>query len=115
MFGTFFLCCIVGLTASRENVSPSGLANYGIGMGLMILVYLFGGVSGAHLNPAVTLGCVVARKIDIVLACGYIVSQFIGSVFAAIVWYNLYDAHMQLGVSMEKNMNHKVGSMIMCG
>jgi len=53
-FGTMFLCFTVGTAASAKN--SSALAPLSIGSALMVMVYMGGAVSGAHYNPAVTLG-----------------------------------------------------------
>ncbi|PIY88290.1 MAG: aquaporin, partial [Nitrosopumilales archaeon CG_4_10_14_0_8_um_filter_34_8] len=50
-----------------------------IGLG----VYAFGHISGAHINPAVTISMLVTRRIGIVDGIGYIISQLIGAVSAA--------------------------------
>ena len=46
-FGTFFLVTFVKLTANHESYA----AQYGIGFGLLVLVYQFGYISGAQFNP----------------------------------------------------------------
>ena len=48
-------------------------------------ILIVGGVSGAHLNPAVTIGALVTRKISAVNAFFYIVAQVLGSVVAWLV------------------------------
>ena len=46
-------------------------------------IMIVGGISGAHLNPAITIGAWVARRINTVFALGYIAAQMIG---AALAW-----------------------------
>jgi len=46
-------------------------------------IMIVGGISGAHLNPAITIGAWVARRINTVFALGYIAAQMIG---AAVAW-----------------------------
>lgn len=43
------------------------------------IVLLVGGLSGAHLNPAITIGALATRKITATRALGYIVAQFLGA------------------------------------
>jgi aquaporin Z len=46
-------------------------------------IYTFGGISGAHFNPAVTVGALVGQKIDVVQGSLYIVLQLIAGIAAA--------------------------------
>jgi aquaporin Z len=46
------------------------------------IVLLVGALSGAHLNPAITVGALVTRKINGLRALGYIVAQFLGAIAA---------------------------------
>lgn len=55
------------------------------GIALSIIVAQFGGVSGAHVNPAITLGLLSVRKIAWKDAIGYIIAQFAGAALAMIL------------------------------
>lgn len=55
------------------------------GFVLLAMAYTFGPISGAHVNPAVTLGFVVSRRMPITEAIGYWVAQFIGGIVGAVV------------------------------
>lgn len=57
----------------------------GIGIGLMALVYMGGSVSGAHYNPAVTLGLWTLKKIGTGDAVNYVLAQLLGGFVAALV------------------------------
>ena len=81
MIGTLFLVFTIG-TAVR---SGSPLAPPAIGAILMAMVYAGGHISGAHYNPAVTLGALVRRRIDVREAVGYWISQLIGALLASAV------------------------------
>jgi aquaporin Z len=87
-FGTFFLC-FAGIAAILASAPPidSGAGLVGIalahGIALSVAVNAFGGISGAHLNPAVTLGFLSVGMISFVRAIGYIISQVFGAVVAA--------------------------------
>ena len=79
--GTFFLvftigCCVIG--------TPAGvIAPLAIGFVLMAMVYAGGHVSGAHYNPAVTVGVTLRGRCSASQAVGYIVAQILGAVVAA--------------------------------
>jgi len=51
-------------------------------IGLVGIFMLVGGLSGAHLNPAVTIGAWVSRRINRVRAISYLVAQFLGAMLA---------------------------------
>ncbi|MEE9212852.1 MAG: aquaporin [Phycisphaeraceae bacterium] len=83
--GTFALC-FVGIAAIKHlgNV-PGGLVGIALAHGLTIAVMVSatGAISGGHLNPAVTIGLLLARKIDVGNAVGYLISQCLAGVAAA--------------------------------
>jgi aquaporin Z len=57
------------------------------GLVLLALVYAIGPISGAHVNPAVTIGFVVSRRMALSEAVGYWVAQFVGAIGgAAALW-----------------------------
>ena len=60
------------------------LAPVAIGFMLAVLVFTFGYISGAHFNPAVTLGVMLANVIRVELAIMYVVAQCAGCMLAAI-------------------------------
>jgi aquaporin Z len=60
------------------------------GLVLMAIAYAIGGISGAHVNPAVTLGMLVAGRIDVRDAVGYWIAQFTGGILGALaLWLTL--------------------------
>jgi aquaporin Z len=53
------------------------------GLSLLAMVYTIGPISGCHVNPAVTLGVFLAKKINAQDAAAYVVAQIIGATIAA--------------------------------
>ena len=88
LIGTFFLC-FAGIAAILSTQDPiaSGAGIVGIalahGLALSVAVSAFGGVSGAHFNPAVTVGFLVAGRIKPDRAIQYILAQLAGAALAA--------------------------------
>jgi aquaporin Z len=66
----------------------------------MEMIYTFGEVSGAHLNPAVTLGFAVAGRFEWKNVPGYVLAQIIGAVAASGVLHWLFPAHEKLGATL---------------
>lgn len=95
--GTFFLC-FAGIAAILSNTPAVG-AGVGIvgialahGLALSIAVSCFGGVSGAHVNPAVTIGMLATKRISVSNAAVYIVSQLLGATVAALICRAMFPA-----------------------
>lgn len=88
--GTFFLC-FAGIAAILSTAAPvsSGAGLVGValahGLALSVAVNAFGGISGAHFNPAVTVGMLSVGKINPGPAIAYIVAQVAGSFAAAAI------------------------------
>jgi aquaporin Z len=81
--GTFFLVLTIGCTVVG---SPAGvIAPLAIGFVLMVMVYAGGHVSGAHYNPAVTVGVTLRGRCSPADAVGYIIAQVLGAIAAAAV------------------------------
>ena len=69
-----------GETLTTQSVLFIALAHGGA---IALMVYTFGHVSGAHINPAVTISMMITKKIGITDGIAYIASQLIGAVAAA--------------------------------
>jgi len=89
--GTGLLLAVVvgsGIMGERLAGGNEAIALLGntlaTGAGLVVLIHVFGPVSGAHFNPAVTLALLVRREIDRRAALLYGVAQIIGAVLG--VW-----------------------------
>src|SRR6478672_1452620 len=50
------------------------------GLVLLVMAYALGPISGCHVNPAVTMGFLVARRIELRDAIGYMVAQLVGAI-----------------------------------
>jgi len=91
MFLFVFVC--VGCALSTLNIASgaSPLATYNatlsislcFGLTIFVLAHCFGHISGAHINPAVTLALVVARQITLLRGALYALAQFLGSIVAS--------------------------------
>ncbi len=64
------------------NVTIMGVA-LAFGLSLMTMAYLIGRISGCHINPAVTIGMVLTKKLDAAKAVPYLIAQFVGGIVGA--------------------------------
>src|SRR5215211_8124848 len=82
--GTFVLvfasCGSAVLAGDKIGIIGVSLA---FGISLLAMVYTIGPISGCHINPAVTLGILITKKMDARYAPGYILAQILGAIVAA--------------------------------
>jgi aquaporin Z len=91
-FGTFWLVlggCGSAVLAAGFPELGIGFAGVALAFGLTVLTmaYAVGHVSGAHFNPAVTVGLAVAGRVGWGTVPGYIAAQVLGGIAAAVVLY----------------------------
>jgi glycerol uptake facilitator protein len=65
----------------------------GWGMAVFVAVWCTGGISGAHINPAVTLGLAAAGKFAWELVPGYMLAQLLGGIVGATLVFLFYHSH----------------------
>jgi len=74
----------IGLLGGLGDWLAIGLA---FGLTVMACIYVFGKISGAHLNPAVTIGLLVSKNISLIDSVYYIVAQAIGAVLGSLLLF----------------------------
>ncbi len=82
VIGTFALTLAVSLSIYAGGAVATPII---AGITLGLFVYNLGHISGAHFNPAVTIGLLSIKKIGLSDAISYIISQFIGAWLAMLV------------------------------
>jgi glycerol uptake facilitator protein len=105
LLGTFVLICfgdgVVAMAVAALNQSGRGtqifaasgdwlIIGFGWGLAVAFGVYVAGGVSGAHINPAVTLAFAARRGFPWRKVPGYIVAQLVGAFLGALLVYIVY-------------------------
>lgn len=99
LVGTFILVFVIGTVVSLY-VAAGGQAQFGsdyaviglvVAFVLFLIVQVLAGVSGAHVNPAVTIGAWLLKRIDPVDAVVYILAQLSGGVLGALLVKGLLD------------------------
>ncbi len=78
---------VMGVVSSKTKCSTVGIQGIAWSFGGMIfaLVYCTAGISGGHINPAVTFGLLLARKLSLTRAVFYMVMQCLGAICGAAV------------------------------
>ena len=79
---TFFGCGSAAIAGSTLGTLGIALA---FGLSIVAMAFVIGGVSGCHINPAVSFGLFLDGKLDVKDLVGYWVAQFIGGIIAAIL------------------------------
>lgn len=101
--GTFALVFAGTGAIIIDDVSGGAVTHVGVSLtfGLIVLamIYAVGDVSGAHLNPAVTLGFFAARRLRGLMVLPYIVSQLLGALAASVLLRALFSQHPTLGTT----------------
>src|SRR3989442_8760753 len=103
-FGTFALVfagtgAIVINHASNGAISHAGIA-LTFGLIVLAMIYAFGDVSGAHLNPAVSTGFAVARRFPWREVPPYVLAQVLGAFAASGLLRALFPADQTLGATL---------------
>ncbi len=88
LFGTFVLVFVgIGTAVIHGGeVGHFGIA-FAFGLTLLAMVYTIGPISGCHINPAVTFGMLLSRRIGGRQAGGYMLSQVVGGILGAALVY----------------------------
>lgn len=87
------VCCATSLNKSKAQGAGWIVITLGWGLAVMCGVFIAGPYSGAHLNPAVTLGFAIAGQFDWCAVLPYIAAQMLGGFAGAVLVYIFYKDH----------------------
>lgn len=103
-FGTFALVFAGTGAVVVDAITGGAVGHVGVaatfGLVVMAMIYAVGDVSGAHLNPAVTLGFWVARRMPGRCVAPYVVSQLAGAFAASLALRTLFSNSARLGATL---------------
>jgi aquaporin Z len=101
--GTFALVFAGTGAIIINDITGGTVTNIGIGLtfGMIVLtmIYAVGDISGAHLNPAVTLGFFAAHRLSGKMVFPYVLSQLAGALAASLLLRSLFPQHPTLGAT----------------
>jgi aquaporin Z len=104
IIGTFFLVFAGCGAMVVNNYSGGALGHVGVattwGLIVMVIIYTIGDISGAHLNPAVTIAFWIAKRFKGKEVLPYIVAQSIGAFLASFALKIMFPADETLGASL---------------
>ncbi len=102
--GTFALVFAGTGAIVIDEVSGGAVTHVGVALtfGLIVLamIYAVGDISGAHLNPAVTIGFLAARRLPGQMVLPYVMSQLLGALAASALLRVLFPQHPTLGTTV---------------
>jgi aquaporin Z len=98
LIGTFVLTLFgCGSAAiAGKSLGTLGIA-FAFGLSIVAMAYAIGDISGCHINPAVSIGMLVAKRMTFKDFIGYVVAQFIGALIASGVLAYIINASSKLG------------------
>jgi aquaporin NIP len=104
LVGTFGLVFAGTGAVVIDGVSGGQVTHVGValtfGLIVMVMIHALGDVSGAHMNPAVTLAFSVARRFPLRAVPSYILAQCMGAVLASVTLRILFPTHLTLGATL---------------
>lgn len=105
---------IMGETLANGNDAIALLGNtIATGAGLVILITIFGPVSGAHFNPAVTLAFALRREIRPTLSGAYVLVQLIGGIAGVFLAHIMFDTEiLQQSVKARAGLGQITGEAV---
>lgn len=97
--GTFAL---IFIGAGAVAIGQGGLMGAALAHGFVVIafIYAYGHISGTHINPAVTLGFLIAGEIEFIAAIGYWIVQFLGGILGAVLLNVVLPNPGDLGVTI---------------
>ena len=99
--GSFFLVAtVIGSGIMGDNLSPNNAAvallgnTIATGAILFVIIKMFGNISGAHFNPAVSLLFYLRKELELNKLLNYILFQFLGSLFAVFLIHYIFNLEL---------------------
>ncbi|MGM9795906.1 MAG: MIP/aquaporin family protein [Candidatus Aphodosoma sp.] len=116
LIGTFVLTLLgcgaaVSLNCGVDAASVVG-TSMAFGIAVIAMAYTIGGISGCHINPAITLGCLLTKRISCKDAGMYMLFQVIGAILASCVLYAFVQTAPELAQGTTTGANSCAGGVV---
>lgn len=116
MVGTAVLVLMGCGTAVSSNCGVDTASVVGtsmaFGLAVVAMAYTIGGVSGCHINPAITLGCLLTKRISCKDATMYMIFQVLGAFIGSALLYALVSTSPELAQGTTTGANACSGTVI---
>src|SRR5262247_2393303 len=103
VLGTFFLVLVAAGGGMMSQAFPNTISRQAAvvapGLMVMAIILFMGKVSGAHLNPAVSIAFALRRDFPWLRVPGYIVAQLVGASLAALILQPIIDVSARFGTN----------------
>ncbi|NXF51481.1 AQP2 protein, partial [Oceanites oceanicus] len=102
-----FILFGLGSALNWPSASSPSILQIALAFGLAIgtLVQALGHISGAHINPAVTVACLIGSQVSFLRAVFYVVAQLLGAVVGAAILHEITPADSREGLAINKLHN----------
>ena len=104
LIGTFALvfCGTGSIIVDQQSGGAIGLVGISFAFGIIVIavIYIFGNISGAHINPAVTIALMVAKATSKIDALFYILAQISGAFLASLLLKLMFPENLTLGATL---------------
>jgi aquaporin Z len=108
-FGTYILVFVGCGAIIINSITDGTVSHLGIGLSfglvVMTMIYTIGDISGAHINPAVTIAFAVAKRLEKKQVLPYVGSQIIGAILASATLYLIFPDADTMGETLPLNDN----------
>jgi len=85
---------------------------FAFGLSVVAMAYTIGGISGCHINPAITLGCLLTGRINGKDAGMYMIFQVIGAIVGSAILYALVQVYHPVGATLTGSNGFGDGQLI---
>ena len=109
--GTFVLV-LVACGVAGQTGGSLGVTSVAFGLVIVAMAYSIGNVSGCHINPAVSIAMLCAKKMSLKDFIGYVVAQFLGAIAGAAVLMAIVGDAGKLGCNALYNDNAGISFVI---
>ncbi len=102
LIGTFVLV-LMGCGSAVFAGSAIGFVgiSFAFGLSVLAMVYAIGGISGCHINPAVSISMLAARKLSVKDTVGYVAAQCVGAIIGAGVLYWIATGNLGYNLALD--------------